>query len=155
MKLPKVKVPRIRKPPQVDMPAPRRPQLDNGDEPELLSGKVQDLQASAIEERFAKALDKQQIPYYFRFTFGAPRGLPGWFELDFLPLKNGIFYPIEVDSAFSHRQKQRADVLHDARVLAELSKLGFPYFPKVTHLMGEDELIDQRTADATVKGLLG
>lgn len=154
MKLPKVKVPRFYRK-VTTMPAPTRPKLDNGDEPELLAGKVQDLEASAAEERLARALDKQKILYYFRYTFGAPRGMPGWFELDFLPMKNGIFYPIEVDSQFTHRQKGRADVLHDAKVLSELDKVGVPYFPKVTHIDGEVDLVDQRTAETTAKGLLG
>lgn len=154
MKLPKVKVPRVYKRKALDMPAPRRPQLDNGDEAELLIGTVQDMTASKAEERFARALDKQKIQYYFRYTLGAPRGLPGWFELDFLPLKGGVFYPIEIDSLFTHRQKHKADILHDAKVLSELEKAGLPYFPKVTHIDGEAELADQEQADRTMKGLL-
>ena len=59
--LPKVKVPRIRKPTRTPVRGIPRPRLDNGDEAEVLSGSVREMKASAIEERFAKALDKETL----------------------------------------------------------------------------------------------
>ncbi len=102
---------------------------------EHLTGAVQGLTASAPEERSARALDKNQqvIEYFFRVPVGGPRNTPGWKELDFLiHAKSGLWYLVEVDSVFSHRQKTNADVLHDAILLDALSYLG-PY-PKVFHV---------------------
>lgn len=149
----KVKVPRLRTP-RPRMNPPRRPVLDNGDEPELLAGVVQDLPASAIEERFARALDKKRIPYIFRYAVGAPRGMPGHKEVDFLVEKNGMIYPVEVDTEFTHRRKGEADRLKDAIVLNELEREGYQVFPQVLRVQGETELTDQRQADRTVDKLL-
>jgi Holliday junction resolvase-like predicted endonuclease len=101
----------------------------------------------------ARALGKVQAPFEFRYTLGAPRGLPGWKELDFLVQKNGMVYPVEVDTEFTHRNKGEADRLHDAIVLSELEQEGYQVFPQVIHVMGESDLIDQRAADATAKRL--
>lgn len=153
MKLPKVKVARISKH-KVKMNSPFRPQFSR-DEPELLAGRVQGIKASSIEERFAKALDGRNAKYRFRYTLGAPRGLPGWMEVDFIVYKNGIWHPIEIDTQFTHRDKGRKDVLHDSKVLSELEKQGFAVFPKVTHIMGEDSLMTQKQAENKVRELLG
>lgn len=153
MRLPPVRVPRIRKPPKVNLPQAPRPRLDNGGEAELLSGVVQDMEASAIEERFARALDKKRKPYQFRYTVGAPRGLPGFKEVDFILENNGQMYAVEIDSLFTHRRKREADRLHDAIVLTELEQEGFQVYPQVIHVLGDTELVDQRQADATVNRL--
>lgn len=152
-KLPKVKVPRLHGRKE-KMFSPARPKFA-GDEPESLSGQVQGMKASMIEERFAKALDEKRASYQFRYTLGAPRGLPGWFEVDFLVLQNGMIYPVEIDTHFTHRDKGRKDVLHDSRVLQELEKEGLSFFPKVTHIDGEISLADQKSAKALVKELFG
>lgn len=150
----KIKVPR-NKSGKLDLPAPYRPRIDNGGEAELLEGNVNGMKASAGEERFAKALRKitSVDGFEFRYTIGAPRGLPGWKELDFVVSKAGMIYAIEVDTAFTHRDKQRADVLHDAIALQELAKLGMQLHPVVIHLDGESDLIDQQKADMTAKRL--
>ncbi len=102
---------------------------------EHLTGIIQDLAASAGEERSARALDKNQnvMSYQFRLPLGAPRNMPGFKELDLLvQAKSGIFYAIEIDTAFTHRMKANADKLHDAIILQELSYL--PIFPHVFHV---------------------
>jgi len=152
--LPKIKVGHIRRKPKVILPAPHKPRADTGDEAELLGGMVQNKKASAPEERFAKALDK--LPsvdgYEFRYTIGAPRGMPGWKELDYLVSARGMVYAFEVDTEFTHRQKGKADVLHDAIVLKDLEKDGMDVaFQQVFHLMGETDLVDQKWADSTAK----
>lgn len=152
-KLPKVRVPRFYRRKE-KMSAPTRPRFAREAE-EVLSGQVQGMKASMIEERFARALDGKGASYQFRYTLGAPRGLPGWFEVDFLVLQNGMVYPIEIDTSFTHREKGRKDVLHDSRVLTELEQEGFAFFPKVTHIDGEISLMDSKSAEALVKEMFG
>jgi hypothetical protein len=151
--LPPVKIRLPRKPKPI-LPSPHKPRADTGDQPEMLEGMVQDKKASAPEERLAKALNK--LPsvdgFNFRQTFGAPRGLPGWFECDFIVSARGMVYAIEVDSEFTHRQKSgRSDVLHDAKVLRALERQGHQVYPSVIHWNMETELVDQKWADTTAK----
>lgn len=157
MSIPKVKVFPARRKPKVILPMPHKPRLDTGEEAEYLGGMVQNKKASAPEERFAKALDKLTTvdSYEFRYTIGAPRGMPGWKELDYLVSSHGQVWAFEVDTEFTHRQKGKADVLHDAIVLRDLEKDGMQVFPTVIHLMGETDLVDQKWADATAKRVFG
>lgn len=150
----KVRVPRNRSG-KLKLPAPQRPRLESGGEAELLEGQVNGMKASAGEERFAKALRKITAVdgFEFRYTIGAPRGLPGWKELDFVVVKGGTLYAIEIDTAFTHRDKGASDTLHDAIVLKELKKLGMNLHPVVIHLDGESDLTDQKGADTTAKRL--
>jgi hypothetical protein len=150
MALPKVVI-RIPRKPKAILPSPFKPRGDEVEEPEALSGTVQNIKASAPEERLARALEKQDTQYEFRHTIGAPRGLPGWKELDFIVASFGQVYAVEVDTAFTHREKGRADVLHDAIVLAELKKEGLQVYPVVIHVDGESDLLTQENAVAWVK----
>jgi len=154
MPLPKVIIRRTRKP-KVILPAPIKPRADTGDEPEAFAGQVQGKKASMPEERLAKALNKMPVvdSYQFRYTIGAPRGLPGWKELDYLVSARGMVYALEVDTQFTHRNKGKADILHDAIVLQDLRRTGMQVFPQVIHLMGESDLVDQKWSDATAKRL--
>lgn len=123
---------------------------------EALTGTVQDKEASAGEERLARAYDEANIRYVFRHVVGAPKGLPGWKEVDFLVISKGFLYTVEVDSAFTHRGKQYADVLHDAIILndPELQTYGELY-PQVFHVDGEVDLADMRNARQYVKRTFG
>lgn len=152
MPLPKVKIRKPRRPRKADLPAPQRPQTAR-EEQEVFSGQVNGVEASMPEERLANELRKQGIPFEFRRTIGAPRGLPGWKELDFLVSKFGLLYAIEVDTAFTHRDKGRSDVLHDAIVLQDLEKQGANVHPRVIHLDGESDLADKKWTEKTVKRL--
>ena len=53
---------------------------------EQLSGAFKGMKASDIEERFGNALmtHPSVVQVLFRMPVGAPRGMPGWKELDFL-----------------------------------------------------------------------
>lgn len=139
-------------------PAPSRPQLDiNADkEQEALSGMVRGMTASAPEERLAKALDQAGFQYLFRYSVGAPRGLPGWKELDFAVYAGGLINPIEVDTAFTHRNKAASDQLHDAIVMNdfELNSMG-TLAPFVRHADGDSELANMTNARMYVKRNLG
>ena len=151
--LPKVKIRKIRKSSVPRTPQPRRPKLDNGDEPEFLAGEVQGRKASMPEERFANALNESKAVdgFEFRYTVGAPRGLPGWKEIDYLVSSRGMVYAFEVDTAFTHRDKGRADVLHDAIVLKSLKKQNMNVYPQVIHLDGESDLVNKQNAKQTVR----
>lgn len=156
-KLPPVKI-RLPRKPRTILPSPHKPRADTGEDPEVLGGTVQGKKASAPEERWSKTLD--DLPsvdgYDFRYTIGAPRGLPGWKELDFLISSRGLMYAVEVDSNFTHRQKAgRGDVLHDAIVLQALKKQGMEVYPQVIHLNMESELVDQSWSDRTGKKMFG
>lgn len=131
---------------------PSLPRIPANDSQEVLSGEVQGMKASAPEERLAKALDKAQMQYLFRYTVGAPRGLPGWKELDFLILTKGIIYAVEVDTAFTHRDKANSDVLHDAIVQndPEIRAAG-ELWPNVIHADGESDLMDNKNSESFVK----
>ena|ERR1044072_4003888 len=143
------------KKPSTHIPLPSQPVISDI-EAEALTGTVQNVQASAPEERMAKALDKSGISYRFRFTVGAPRGLPGWKELDFLIESNGLLYAYEVDTAFTHREKAYADVLHDAIILndQEINTMGTLY-PEVKHADGDSDLANQKNAEQYVKREFG
>jgi hypothetical protein len=126
------------------------------EEGETLLGSVQGKEASAPEERMAKELTKSGKQFLFRYVFGAPKGLPGWKELDFLISSNGLLYAVEVDTAFTHRNKAQKDKLHDALILADrhISSMGTLY-PQVFHASGDTDLADQRNAAQYVKNNFG
>lgn len=143
-----------RKPPK--LPLPSFPSLQPRVQPEELLGHVDGIQASAPEERLARALAKNKKGYKFRLTVGAPRGLPGWKELDFVVESQGVLYAVEVDTAFTHRQKENADVLHDAIVMndPELKTMG-TFFPRVIHVDGDSDLASLTNAESYVKRQFG
>lgn len=121
---------------------------------EVLTGSVQNMKASAGEERFAYALDRYEKVrgYQFRMTLGAARNMPGFNELDFLvEVSDGMYRAVEIDSVFSHRDKQYKDRLHDAILLQELNYLSL--FPTVLHVDIDEELADQDMANRTVRRL--
>jgi hypothetical protein len=88
-------------------------------------------------------------------TIGAEgRNLPGWKELDYLvETIYGMYYAVEVDSAFSHRLKGTSDVLHDAIILENLKHLNI--YPHVVHWDIDRDLPNAQTARQTVKNLVG
>ena len=117
---------------------------------EELSGIVRGFQASAIEERFARALERRNIDYYFRYALGN-RGLPGWRELDFLVIWFG-YRPFEIeDISFIHRGTQAEDAWKDAQTMDFLKQ----YNPYPVQHVNNTQLYDQDAADATVRRLLG
>ena len=140
----------------VKIPLPPRPQIESDSEPEQLMGQVQGMKASAPEERLARALDKANLQYIFRYTVGAPRGLPGWKELDFVIMAHGLVYTQEVDTAFTHRDKAQSDILHDAIIQndVELHSMG-EMWPEVFHADGDTQLADNKSAENYVRQRFG
>lgn len=122
---------------------------------EILEGQVQGKKASQYEERWFRAVSKIKAvdESHFKISVGAGRGQPGWKELDALHRWNGLYYAFEIDTEFTHRQKQNADVLHDAIVLNELEYIGI--YPKVFHIDGEKELSGADEAMTTARNYFG
>jgi hypothetical protein len=125
-------------------------------EPELLTGLVKGWKASKGEERAAIAISRNThiAEYVFRMTIGAERNMPGFKELDFLITTTyGMYYAVEVDSAFTHREKGTSDILHDAIILQNLKHLNI--YPQVIHWDIDRDLPDIPTAEKTVRNLVG
>ncbi len=125
-------------------------------EPELFTGMVKGFTASQGEERAANALaiNQKVRDFYFRMTIGAERNMPGFKELDYLiETTSGMYYAVEVDSVFSHRDKGTSDILHDAIILENLKSLNL--YPRVIHWDIDRDLPNRATAEQTVKNLVG
>jgi hypothetical protein len=119
-------------------------------EKEQLFGVVRDMKASDIEERFARSLDRMGVSYWFRLPVGAPRGMPGYNELDFL-VQSGGYYPIQIDGEYSHLGKEAKDMIADARIMEELKQ----YSPMpITHVMYM-KLSNQKASDMVAREILG
>jgi len=152
--LPPIRIPRHRNP-KPHLPEPTKPSFAEDGSGEVLSGTVQNLKASAAEERAARSLHKNKVvdAFEFRKTINAPRNMPGFKELDYLVASRGTMYAFEIDSPFTHRTKARADVLHDAIVLRSLEQDGYQVYPTVFHVQGETDLVDQKTSDNYFMGI--
>ncbi len=137
-----------------NLPEPQKPKFSENGTGEILSGNVQGMKASAAEERAVRAISKNKKVdgYEFRRALLAPRNTPGFKELDLLVSSKGINYAFEIDSPFTHRNKERSDVLHDAQVLHSLEQQGFMIWPQVFHIQGEVDLVDQQKADTYFNG---
>lgn len=119
-------------------------------EKEQLSGMVRGMGASDIEERFARSLDRMGVSYWFRLPVGAPRGMPGYNELDFL-VNSGGYYPIQIDGEYSHLGKEAKDMIADARIMEELKQ----YSPMpIIHVI-YTKLGNQKASDMVAREILG
>ena len=136
-----VKLGKKKKPP---FPAGAKPRV--AVEKEQLIGSVRNMPASDIEERFAKALDKRGIQYWFRLPVGAPRGMPGYNEVDFLVI-NGGYYPIQIDGEYSHLGHESKDILTDAKLMVGLKE----YSPFPVRHIPYTQLGDQKAADMAAR----
>ena len=118
-----------------------KPQIAKEGE-ELLSGYVDGKPAKRDEEFFMQ--EARKLPNVrsseFRMTLGAPRGLPGWLELDALIETYNGFRAFEIDDmSFVHLgQRESAEtVLKDKRRRDGLAKYGINIV-KVEHLDAAD-----------------
>lgn len=154
MKVPKLGKMKVRRQ-RADINLPSFPSIAAEPE-EALTGYIGEFPASAPEERYATALKMAGIPFQYRLTVGAPRGLPGWKELDFVVSWNGLLYADEVDTAFTHREKQNTDVLHDAIVMndKDLQAMG-KFWPFVQHIDGDSDLSSLASARQYVRRRFG
>lgn len=103
-----------------------------------LTRNVQGQPASDLEERFARALEKERIGYAFQFVHGAPKGLPGFQSLDFLVL-TPVPVAVQVDdTTFIHKGTAAHDELVDTKTIHNLRRMGYGnIFPTVLHVTQE------------------
>lgn len=123
---------------------------------EQLTGFVQGWDASDIEERFARALNRyaKSIPidYEFRTTIFGSRNEVGFKELDYRVQTVTGNYVFQIDGEFAHKSAatKAEDTVTDQRINELLKNEG--YFP-VKRIPG-DKLATQEQADALVKDLI-
>ena len=99
---------------------------------EILTGYVHGKRASALEERFAKALDFFGIEYIFQFEVDTAYTLPNEAkQIDFIVFDGGLGIPIEIGSAFVHdsaskkeEDKARQDEINPILLLQGINPLG-------------------------------
>ena len=117
---------------------------------EGLTGVVQNLPASDLEERFARSLEKNHIPYEFQRSFLAPNNMPGSYKLDFLVYVDGQEQPVAIDGEYAHKSmKQRAnDEIKDV-IFNEAKKGQMLPVKRITYT----DLDTQEMADAIVEQL--
>ena len=115
-------------------------------EDERLTGFVQGKEASDLEERFARSLDKLDKKYVFEYEVLAPVGIPGQEnQIDFVVEETR---PIEVDGNFVHKSgsAKAEDQIRDAILNDFLSQYGWEPIMRISG----DRLEDQQHADAVV-----
>lgn len=118
---------------------------------EQLMGTVNDMRASDIEERFARACEKYEIEYFFRLPIG-DFGRPGWKELDFLLFTMIGVLAVQIDDIeFIHKGTQNTeDKITDIIILDKLKQYGIR---EVTHITS-DRLATQAMAESVVRSLI-
>jgi hypothetical protein len=144
----KYKIPRKKR-----QPAPAyNAQQDIQDEG--LTGMVNGEPASDLEERFARALDKDTRVngYSFREAVISARNLPGQLEVDFVVQVGPMVYPIQVDGEFAHKgtSKKQSDRIKDM----EVDEYYKQYGAQPVQRINGDLLSDQDSANKVVRELL-
>ena len=99
---------------------------------EVLTGQLQGQNASDLEERAARSMDRLGVSYDFRVRLSplvagqrkigvAIQNLPGEIEIDFLAYHNGDTVPIQIDGFIAHFQtpsqaeidKEKSDAINE------------------------------------------
>lgn len=128
----------------------RLEQVGTGDDPPLTTY-VNGIGASDIEERFARALDKNKIEYMFQINIPTAFSLPDEDKIvDFL--LPDLMCAIEVDGEIGHgtSAQQAKDAVRDAHLNPILSSMGYG---KLQHIKWYD-LETQELADLMAQDLL-
>jgi hypothetical protein len=136
-------------PPKVEFHHDRPQIMEDG---EVLDKIVQGKRASDLEERFAKALDKNANVSSYEFIVHnvVGRNLPGEVQLDFA-VYAPLLYPIQIDGPFAHKNaaQRENDRMKDA-ILDEFLK-GYAAAP--VKRITDERLHTQAQADELVKEL--
>ena len=117
---------------------------------EKLTGKVNGLDATDIEERFARALASVGLKFRFQVRFWTANSAP-WQEkeVDFVVLAAGMFQPVEVDGQIGHRTSAQLgrDAIREVLLNAIFRRLGYLPLVRVKWF----ELETQEMADEVVR----
>jgi hypothetical protein len=114
---------------------------------EELTGIVQGQKASAIEERFAKALTNAGLGFVFQFEVEAPTTIPGQENvIDFIVDRQ---WPTEIDGLISHKTAadKAQDQVRDAILNDVLSEDGYQPIQRIPGY----ELETQQQAETAVR----
>ena len=124
------------------------PLPDIGAYDEGLTGYVHGLEASDLEERFARALDNAGLDYQFQVPIDTAHTLPGEEKVVDFIVETGMPHPVEVDGEYSHKtsEQHEKDRERDAQINGALRDRGYSPVMRITY----EELIDQDHADAVV-----
>jgi hypothetical protein len=137
---------------------PRKPpafgSITRANDDEVLSGYIYGADASDIEERFARALDKDSrvTGYSFREPVITARNLPGQLEVDFVVQVGPEIQPYQIDGEYAHKgaSKKQDDARKDAMVNAYYEQYGARLIKRI-----DGELLrNQDEADKLVRSLL-
>jgi hypothetical protein len=123
-------------------------------EPDLqpLTGMVQGLPATDIEERTARALHKMQVPFNFQVVVPVAGSLPGRGKvIDFL-LHTRLYQPLEVDGPRWHTNaaQRGEDELRELLLNGVFRRRGWMALRRLSWL----QLGSQAAADRSVRELL-
>jgi len=95
---------------------------------EEFTGIIQGLPAkSREEERFARALENNNLNYVFEFEVPTADDLPGeQRSIDFLVDREGVQVPVEIKGAIGHgfEEDEAADLVREAILTEALGKMG-------------------------------
>ena len=121
--------------------------------PEELYGWVNGLSATQGEERFYRAMAKLASVRNigFRIPVGAPRGMPGWKELDFFVETYTGYRAIQIDGIdYVHRGTSEEDIIRDLITMKYLA----PYNIGIVLHVRADQLLTQEDADKVARRIL-
>ena len=103
------------------------PPLAERAEEEILLGFVHGKKASALEERFARALDESRLQFIFQYPVYSAYSIPGEErKIDFMVFDGPILIPVEPKGGFIHQSpSRRAEDARRTQVLNEaLRRIG-------------------------------
>ena len=96
-------------------------------EEEVLLGFVHGKKASALEERFARALDESRLQFIFQYPVYSAYSIPGEErQIDFMVFDGPVLIPVEPKGGFIHQSpSRRAEDARRTQVLNEaLRRIG-------------------------------
>lgn len=121
---------------------------------ETLTGQVQGQRASDIEERFAIALMKKKLRFFFQYMIYTVVTVPGNENMvDFLVEYNGIWKAFEIDGEIGHKTASQKgdDVVRDALVNEALMKIGVGPLTRIPWTKLEDQEAANRTLEEVLR----
>lgn len=123
---------------------------------EVLSGTVQGMPASDLEERFAKALDNLGDAiqgYEFRAAYIQGRNMPGEIEVDFT-VYQPFPQPIQIDGQYSHHSAEQhaKDEYNDSVLNDHLRGVAMPVIRIKDYELESQEDANQRAREIFLGG---